>query len=267
MDKQAINHKNNDEQEAQFSGKSTAPREDLIIGRNPVMEAIRSGRAIDKLLVTRSASGAAKAILAKCAERGVPIKEVSSKKLDFLSGGGNHQGVALFVASHEYCSVEDILNVAKEKGEDPFLIICDELEDPHNLGAIIRTAEAVGVHGVIIPKRRSVSLSGTVAKAASGALEYVKVARVTNLVKEMDALKERGIWIYGADMDGDNWSRVDYSGGCALVIGSEGSGISRLVSEHCDRIVSLPMKGRINSLNASVAAGVLMYEVAKQRGI
>lgn len=267
MDKQAITAAQSSEINDRSTQESAPARDDLIIGRNPVMEAIRSGRTLDKLLVTRSASGAAKAIIAKCSERGVPIKEVSAKKLDFLSGGGNHQGVALFVASHEYCSVEDILNTAAQRNEDPFIIICDELEDPHNLGAIIRTAEAVGAHGVIIPKRRSVSLSGTVAKAASGALEYVKVARVTNLVNEMDALKERGVWIYGADMNGEDWSTVDYSGGCALVIGSEGSGISRLVAEHCDRIVSLPMKGKINSLNASVAAGVLMYEVARQRNL
>lgn len=239
---------------------------DIIVGRNPVMEAVRSGREIDKLLVAHgSAGGSVAAIIAKCSERGILIKEVSPQKLDFLSGGANHQGVAVFVAAHEYSTVEDILAFAEEKGESPFIIICDELEDPHNLGAVIRTAEACGVHGIIIPKRRSVSLNTTVAKSASGALEYMRVARVTNLVNTIDELKQKGIWVYGADMDGQMWCEQDYGGPVALVIGSEGKGIGRLVAEHCDAMISLPMSGKINSLNASVAAGVLMYEITRQR--
>ena len=238
----------------------------VIAGRNAVLEALRSGREPDKLLVTKGHTGGATApIIAKCAERRIPIKEVDSRKLDFLCEGANHQGVALVVAAYKYASVEDILAKAEEKGEKPFIIICDGIEDPHNLGAIIRTAEATGVHGVIIPQRRSASLSPAAAKAACGALEYVPVARVTNLVNTIDLLKEKGVWVYAADVDGEPWCRQDFGGGLALVIGGEGSGVGRLVKDHCDVVVSLPMVGKINSLNASVAAGVLMYEVARQK--
>lgn len=238
----------------------------VIAGRNAVLEALRSGREPDKLLVVKGHTGGATApIIAKCAERRIPIKEVDSRKLDFLSEGANHQGVALLVAAYKYASVEDILAKAEEKGEKPFLIICDGIEDPHNLGAIIRTAEATGAHGVIIPQRRSASLSPAAAKAACGALEYVPVARVTNIVNTIETLKEKGVWVYAADMDGKDWCKEDYSSGLALVIGGEGSGVGRLVKDHCDQVISLPMRGKINSLNASVAAGVLMYEVARQR--
>ena len=252
--------------ENQDKNRNLEPRSDIIMGRNPVMEAVRSGREIDKLFVAKGATGGSvAAIIAKCSEKGIVIKEVPTQKLDFMCGGGNHQGVAVSVASREYSSVEDILNLAKERHEAPFIIICDNLEDPHNLGAIVRTAEATGVHGIIIPKRRSVTLSATVAKAACGALEYMKVAKVTNLISEIEKLKEQGVWIYGADMDGTSWCSQDYTGGVALIIGNEGKGIGRLVAEHCDVMISLPMKGEINSLNASVAAGVLMYEVSRQR--
>ena len=238
----------------------------VIAGRNAVLEALRSGREPDKLLVVKGHTGGATApIIAKCSERRIPIKEVDSRKLDFLCEGANHQGVALLVAAYKYASVEDILAKAEEKGEKPFLIICDGIEDPHNLGAIIRTAEATGAHGVIIPQRRSASLSPAAAKAACGALEYVPVARVTNIVNTIESLKEKGVWVYAADMDGKDWCREDYSSGLALVIGGEGSGVGRLVKDHCDQVISLPMRGKINSLNASVAAGVLMYEVARQR--
>lgn len=246
--------------------EENTPRENIIVGRNPVLEAVRSGREIDKLFVAKGLSGGTvAAIIAKCSAKGIVVKEVSSTKLDWLSGGANHQGVAVSIAAHSYSSVDDILNYANEKGEAPFIIICDEIEDPHNLGAIIRTAEACSVHGIIIPKRRAASLNATVAKAACGALEYMRVAKVTNLVAEIDALKEKGVWVYGADMDGENWCSGDYTGATALVIGNEGKGIGRLVAEHCDGMISLPMLGKINSLNASVAAGVLMYEVARQR--
>ena len=246
--------------------EENSPRENIIVGRNPVLEAVRSGREIDKLFVAKGVSGGTiSVIIAKCGARGIVVKEVSSTKLDWLSGGANHQGVAVSIAAQNYSSVDDILNYANEKGEPPFIIICDEIEDPHNLGAIIRTAEACSVHGIIIPKRRAVSLNATVAKAACGALEYMRVAKVTNLVAEIDALKQKGVWVYGADMDGENWCSGDYTGATALVIGNEGKGIGRLVSEHCDGMISLPMLGKINSLNASVAAGVLMYEVARQR--
>ena len=238
----------------------------IIAGRNPVMEVIRSGREIDRLLVAHgAATGSVTAIIAKCNERGILIKEVSPSKLDYLTGGANHQGVAVMIATQEYCEVSDILNLAKERNEKPFIIICDRIEDPHNLGAIIRTAEAAGVHGIIIPKRRSASLNVTVAKAASGALEYMKVARVTNIANEIDSLKKEGIWVFGADMDGQDYTKTDFDLPCALVIGNEGNGIGDLVAKKCDAIVSLPMVGKINSLNASVAAGVLMYQVVKSR--
>ena len=238
----------------------------IICGRNSVLEAVRSGREIDRLLVAHgAASGSVQAIIAKCSAKGILIKEVSPQKLDFLCPGSNHQGVAVMIASQEYSTVEDIMEYAHEKGEEPFIIICDELEDPHNLGAIIRSAEAAGVHGIIIPKRRSASLNATVAKSASGALEYMRVARVTNIGNTIDELKKEGVWVYGADMDGKDYTTFDFKGPTALVIGNEGRGIGRLVGEKCDEIVSLPMFGKINSLNASVAAGILMYEVVRKR--
>ena len=238
----------------------------IICGRNPVLEAVRSGREIDRLLVAHGVSGGSvTAIIAKCNQRGILIKEISPQKLDYYCGGANHQGVAVMFASQEYSTPEEILQVARERDEQPFIIICDEIEDPHNLGAIIRTAEACGVHGIIIPKRRSASLNATVAKSASGALEYMKVARVTNIANTIDYLKEQGVWVFGADMDGEDYSLVDFDMPCALVIGNEGKGIGNLTAKKCDRIVSLPMCGKINSLNASVAAGVLMYEALRKR--
>lgn len=240
--------------------------ENIICGRNPVMEALRSGREIDRLLVAHGVSGGSvTAIIAKCSSRGILIKEVSPQKLDYYCNGANHQGVAVFFASQEYCEVSDILNTAASRNEKPFIIICDEIEDPHNLGAIIRTAEACGVHGIIIPKRRSASLNATVAKSASGALEYMKVARVTNIANTIEELKEAGVWVFGADMDGGDYTKTDFDIPCALVIGNEGKGIGPLVAKKCDGIVSLPMFGKINSLNASVAAAVLMYEVVRSR--
>ena len=238
----------------------------LIIGRNAVSEALRSGRNIDTLLVVRGErNGSVGRIIAECKEKGVVIKEVDKKKLDFMCGQGNHQGVAAYAAVHEYSSVEDIFALAEERGEAPFIILCDELEDPHNLGAIIRTAETAGAHGVIIPKRRNASLTWAVGKASAGAVEYVPVARVGNLASTIDYLKKRGLWVYTADMDGQNWCETDFSGPVALVVGSEGNGVSRLIREKSDFVVSLPMKGKITSLNASVAAGILMYEVSRQR--
>lgn len=238
----------------------------IICGRNPVLEAVRSGREIDRLLVAHGVTGGSvTAIIAKCNARGILIKEVSPQKLDYYCGGANHQGVAVMFAYQEYSTPEEILQTAKERNEMPFIIICDEIEDPHNLGAIIRTAEACSVHGIIIPKRRSASLNATVAKSASGALEYMKVARVTNISNTIDYLKEQGVWVFGADMDGEDYASVDFDLPCALVIGNEGKGIGTLTAKKCDRIISLPMCGKINSLNASVAAGVLMYEVVRKR--
>ena len=242
-------------------------RQDVIYGRNAVLEAVKSGRQAENLYVLKDgAGGSVKKIISLAREQKIPVKEADRQKLDKMCEGGLHQGVALTVPAHAYAGLDDVFEAAAGKGEDPFIVICDGIEDPHNLGAIIRTAEAAGVHGVIVPKRRSAGLSPVVAKTASGALEYVPVVRVTNIAGTIEELKARNVWIYGADMDGEDYRKLDYSGAAAIVIGSEGHGISRLVREKCDFIVSLPMKGRINSLNASVAAGILMYAVSGTRG-
>lgn len=246
--------------------KRSDNNDELIIGRNAILEALKSERAINTLFVAKGErNGSVGRIIAHCREKKIVIKEVDKKKLDFMCGQGNHQGVAAYAAAHEYAEVEDIFALAEQRGEQPFIIICDELEDPHNLGAIIRTAEAAGAHGVIIPERRNASLTWAVGKSAAGALEYMPVARVGNLARTIDQLKEKGLWIYSADMDGQPWCETDFGGAVALVIGSEGKGVGRLIREKSDFIVSLPMNGQINSLNASVAAGILMYEVARQR--
>lgn len=246
--------------------KREEQRTDLVIGRNAVKEALKANRPIDSLLVQRGElSGSIKPIIAECKEKGIIVKEVDEKKLDFMCGHAHHQGVIMIAAAHEYSTVEDILRKAEEKNEPPFIIICDGLEDPHNLGAIIRTADAAGAHGVIIPERRSVSLSGIVGKTSAGALEYVPVARVKNITVLIKELKEKGLWVYCADMDGTEYTKADLSGAIALVVGGEGSGVSRLVKENCDGVLSIPMKGNVNSLNASVAAAILIFEAAKTR--
>lgn len=240
--------------------------DNLVIGRNAVLELLKSGREVESVYIAKGErEGSVKSIIALCREKKIVIKDVDKRKLDALSAGANHQGVAANVPAHEYSSVEDILAYAEERGEAPFIVICDEIEDSHNLGAIIRTAEACGVHGIIIPKRRSVGLNFIVAKTSCGALEYMRVARVGNLAQTIDELKKKNIWVYAADMDGQRWDKTDYSGGAALVVGNEGSGIGRLIKEKCDVTVSLPMLGHINSLNASVASGIIMYEIARQR--
>lgn len=241
-------------------------KDDIIAGRNPVAEALSSNRPIESIMVAKGKStGSVVALLSKAKKKGITIKEVDNKKLDFMTGGATHQGIVAIAAVKEYSSVDDILNLAKEREEAPFIIILDEIEDPHNLGAIIRTAECAGAHGVIIKKRHSAGLSYTVGKASAGAVEYVPVAKVTNISAVIDDLKEQGVWVYGADMNGTDYTKCDFSGGAALVIGNEGKGISRLVREKCDTIVSLPLKGKINSLNASVAAGILMYKISSGR--
>ena len=241
-------------------------RNDIIAGRNPVMEAIRSGRSIESILVAKGErSGSVVAIIAKAKQKNIPVKDVDSKKLDFLAKGVNHQGIVAQCAVKEYSTLEDIFALAEERGESPFIIVLDKIEDPHNLGAIIRTAECAGAHGVIIPERRSAGLSYTVEKTSAGALEYMPVVRDKNISAVLQKLKDKGIWVYGADMDGEHYKKVNFDGAVALVIGNEGKGISPLVAKDCDVIVSLPMKGKINSLNASVAAGILMYEIADKR--
>ena len=239
---------------------------DIIAGRNAVNEALRAGRTLDSLYVQRGDHGGGlAALIAKAKAQGVPIKEADPKKLEHMCGGANHQGVVAVAAVKEYASLEEIFARAEERGEPLFLVICDGLEDPHNLGAVIRTAECAGAHGVVIPKRRSVGLTYAVGKASAGAVEHLPVARVQNVAALLEDLKARGVWIYTADMDGSPWCQTDFTGRAALVIGSEGSGVSRLVKERSDFVVSLPIKGQVNSLNASVAAGVLCYEVARQR--
>lgn len=240
---------------------------DLITGRNAVTEALKSGRPIESLLVARSADGSGRSfgqIIALAREMNVTVKEVSPAKLEAMCGG-SHQGIAALTAVHEYASIDDIFALAESKDEAPFIILCDGIEDPHNLGAIIRTAEAAGAHGVIIPKRRAVGLTWAVGKASAGALEYMPVARVANLSACIEDLKKRGLWIYCADMDGQQWCEGNLSGAIGLVIGGEDSGVSRLVREKCDGALSLPMRGSINSLNASVACAIVIYEIARQR--
>lgn len=241
--------------------------ESLIIeGRNAVIEAFRSGKTIDKVFVLDSCQdGPVRTIVREAKKHDTILQFVTKERLDQLSETGKHQGVVAHAAAYEYAEVEDILALAKEKGEDPFIFILDNIEDPHNLGAIIRTANLAGAHGVIIPKRRAVGLTATVAKTSAGALNYTPVAKVTNLVKTMEELKEKGLWFVCADMGGETMYRLNLTGPIGLVIGNEGTGVGRLVKEECDFVASIPMKGDIDSLNASVAAGVLAYEIVRQR--
>ena len=238
----------------------------VIEGRNAVLEAFRSGKSIDKLYVLDGCQdGPVRSIIREAKKHDTILQFVTKERLSQLSETGKHQGVIAMVAAYEYATVDDMLELAKSKGEDPFLILLDNIEDPHNLGAIIRTANLAGAHGVIIPKRRAVGLTATVARTSAGALNYTPVAKVTNLVKTMEELKEKGLWFVCADMDGDVMYRVNMKGPIGLVIGNEGEGVGRLVKENCDMTASIPMKGDIDSLNASVAAGVLAYEIVRQR--
>ena len=239
---------------------------DKIIGRNPVLEAIRSGRSVDKILVKKGKyEGSIVPIIKKAKDAGIIIQEVERAKLDQIAEGENHQGVIAYVSAYDYVSVKDILDKAREKNEPPFVIICDKITDPHNLGAILRTANCVGAHGVIIPKRNSVGLNSVVAKTSAGAVEYTPVAKVTNISKTIEELKDRGMWFACADMDGEVMYRQNLTGPIGLVIGNEGNGVSRLVKEKCDFTTAIPMNGDIDSLNASVAAGVLAFEIVRQR--
>lgn len=240
--------------------------EDMLAGRNAVMEALKGSSRINRLMVADGSSeGSIRELIAVAKEKGVPVQFLEHSKLDSMAKGIRHQGVLAQVSPVEYVELEDILSKAREKQEDPFIILLDELEDPHNLGAILRSADAAGAHGVLIPKRRSCPLSATVAKTSAGAVEHVPVARIGNIVQTIKALKEEGLWVAGADMDGKNYYEADLTGPLLLVVGSEGQGIGRLVKEQCDFIVRIPMLGAINSLNASVAGSVLMFEVTKQR--
>lgn len=238
-----------------------------IEGRNAVLEAFRSGKPVDKLFVLDGCQdGPVRTIVREAKKHDTILNFVSKERLDQLSETGKHQGVIAHAAAYEYSEIEDMFALAEKRGEDPFFILLDNIEDPHNLGAIIRTANLAGAHGVIIPKRRAVRLTATVAKTSAGALNYTPVAKVTNLAKTMEELKARGLWFVCADMGGESMYRMNLTGPIGLVIGNEGEGVSRLVKEKCDFVASIPMKGDIDSLNASVAAGVLAYEIVRQRG-
>lgn len=240
---------------------------DIVIGRNPVLEALRSGRDINKIMIAEGAQkGSIGQVISLAKKERVQVQYVPKKKIDSLAEGDNHQGVLAYVAAYDYADIEDIFNLASERNEDPFFLVLDEIEDPHNLGSILRTADASGAHGVIIPKRRAVGLTSAVAKSSTGAIEYVPVVRVTNIARTIEDLKSRGVWFVATDAKGDqDYTQARYDMPIGLVIGSEGKGIGRLVKEKCDFLVSLPMKGKVTSLNASVAAGLLMYEVYRQR--
>ena len=239
--------------------------EGLVVGRNAVRELLKSGRAIDKLLVQRGErEGSIVVLVAEAIERHIPVVESDKAKLDKLTGGASHQGIVAMAAEKEYCTVDDILNIASERGEKPFIVIADGVSDPHNLGAIIRCAEGVGAHGLIIPKRRAVGLTPTVSKASCGAIEHLAVAKVTNIAATVEELKEKGIWIFSAEAGGENYYDTDFNCPCAIVLGSEGDGVSKLVKDRSDYIVSIPMYGKINSFNVSTAAAVILAEISRQ---
>lgn len=266
--KQWSGNRERDSRQRDVSRGSNREQEDnpnLIIGRNPVAEAIKSGRTIDKILMQRDGEGSIKKIASMARERGLPIQYVEKIALDRLCPGRPHQGVAAMAAVHDYASIDEILAGAAVRQEEPLVILLDGLEDPHNLGAILRSAEGAGAHGVVIPSRRAVGLTETVAKASAGAIEYVPVAKAGNLVRTMEELKDRGLWVTGLDMNGIPYTRAELTGPVALVVGGEGGGLSRLIREKCDQIVSIPMSGKIDSLNASNAAAVLLFEIRRQR--
>ena len=244
-------------------------KEGLIVGRNAVLQALESGRTIDSVAVAQGQRGGqAGRIIDICRERKIPVKFADQRRLDRLCDGAAHQGVAAFAAAHEYAEMDDIFALAESRNESPFIVVCDSLEDPHNLGAILRSAEAAGVHGVIIPKRNSVTLNYTVAKTSAGAIEYVPVVKVANLPAAIDELKSRGVWIFGTAADGAvPLYSAGLKGPAAIVIGNEGVGMSRIVADSCDFKVSIPMKGSISSLNASAAAAIMLYEAVRQRSV
>ncbi len=249
-----------------FMNNNNKYEENIICGRNPVMEALKSGAPLDTVYISGE-GGILGKIRSMAKNAGAVVKDADSRKLDQLTDGKSHQGVVAIGACAEYVSVEDILEVSRRKGTDPFIIICDEIEDPHNLGAIIRTAESAGADGIIIPKRRSASLNATVFKTSAGAASWLPVARVSNLAAAIDTLKKNGVWIYGTDASGESYEGINLRGSIGLVIGSEGFGMGRLIKEKCDFLLKLPMYGKITSLNASVAAGIFMYETVRQRNL
>lgn len=239
---------------------------DIIYGRNAIAEAIKSGRSFNKIVIALgNLGGEIKNVINLAKEKGIPIERAESKKLDKLSNGGKHQGAVAFVSPVEYADVEDIIKIAEDRGEKPFLLLLDGITDPHNLGAIIRSAEAMGAHGILLPKRRSAKVNETVAKTSAGAVSYIPIAQIGNAVQTIKQLKACGFWTVGADMGGDALENTNFDFSTLLVIGSEGKGISHLLKENLDYFIKIPMKGKINSLNASVAAGILIYEIMRRR--
>lgn len=252
--------------EARGSAPDAEPVEsNAVIGRNAVRELLDGGRAVDKILVQKGErTGSIVLLVAMAIERGIPVIETEKPKLDSIAGFAPHQGIIAFAAEKEYCTVEEILAIAKERGEDPLIVLCDGVTDPYNLGAIIRCAECCGAHGLIISKRRAVGLTPLVTKASAGALEHLAVAKVANIASTIDALKEKGIWVYAAEADGTNLYEADLKGPCAIVMGSEGNGVSQIVRKTCDGVLSIPLYGKINSFNVSTAAAILLAEAARQ---
>ena len=239
----------------------------VVVGRNPILELLKNGRQIEKIYIQRALrEGSVTKIFAMARERSIPVSEVDKYKLDSIAGGNAHQGVAAFIAPREYVSVKDIVDLAKSKGEKPLIVVLDGVEDPHNVGAIIRCADGAGAHGVIVGKHRSAVLGPTVYKSSAGAAEYVPIAKVSNIAAAIDELKELGVWTFAADMDGENLYETDFDCAAAIVLGNEGFGVSKLVKEKCDFSVSIPMRGKVNSLNVSTAGAVLLFEAAKKQG-
>lgn len=255
------------ERSPRYEGRTPAMREPAagaVIGRNAVRELLKSGREIDKLFVRRGdREGSIVVLIAMAKEAGVPVVEVEKNKLDELSGGANHQGIVAMAAEKSYCELEDILALAEERGEAPLIVIADGITDPYNLGSVIRCAEGVGAHGLVIPKRRAAGLTPLVTKASAGAVEHLLIAKVTNITAAIEQLQSKGVWVYAADMEGQNYYDTDFSGPCAIVMGSEGEGISRLVLEKCDFKVTIPMYGKVNSFNVATAAAVLLAEASR----
>ncbi len=246
------------------SRNDAVARSNAVVGRNAVAELLKTGTPVDKILVA-GVEGSVKVIVAKAKEARIPIVDTTQEYLDRIAGGENHQGVVALVAEKAYCTVEDILNIASERGEKPLIVVCDGIEDPHNLGAVIRCAECEGAHGIIIPERRACGLTPAVSKASAGAIMHMAVAKVSNIAQTIEKLKENGVWTYAAEADGQDFYDTDFSGGCAIVLGGEDTGVSRLVRERCDYTVSIPMYGKLNSLNVSTAASVLLCHAARMQ--
>lgn len=269
-DKKYTHQGNNRPKNRDFDQRSAEEQEEsgVVVGRNAVRELLKSDRVIDKLYVRKGdKEGSITVIIAEASKKNVPIVEVEQQKLDYLANGANHQGVVAMAALKEYSSIEDMLELAAERGEKPLIVVCDSIEDPHNLGAIIRCAECAGAHGIIIPKRRSVGITATVYKSSAGAIEHMMIAKVSNISNSIEKLKEAGLWVFAAEAGGTPYYETDFNCGCAIVLGSEGNGVSRIVKENSDYIVSIPMYGKVNSLNVSTAASVILCHVARvQRG-